>query len=392
MPTLSGGRPETRYVETPLGYLAYQVFGEGERDIAFVTGGVSNIDALWDEPSAVRFFDRLARMGRVLIYDMRGSGVSDPIPGDTIWLPLEGNMEDLRAVLDAAGFERPVVYGDTEGGLWVMMLAATHPDRVGALVLANCYPRLLRADDYPIGMPGRVADELSSQYVAQHGTSGDMLDLTAPSVANDPRFRNWFTRYQRLSVPLGLVRRTFDWFTEVDVRSTLPLIHAPTLVVGRRDALFHRLALSEYLASHIEGARLRVVEGADTLPFHAGNFGPVLDHVEEFLTGRAESGPIDRVLSTVLFTDIVGSTSRAASLGDQRWLDLLAEHDRIVRGQLGRFRGREIKMTGDGCLATFDGPARAVACALAIRDDLEPLGIRMRAGIHTARSRCVTTR
>ena len=383
MPTLSGGRPETRYVETPLGYLAYQVFGEGERDIAFVTGGVSNIDALWDEPSAVRFFDRLARMGRVLIYDMRGSGVSDPIPGDTIWLPLEGNMEDLRAVLDAAGFERPVVYGDTEGGLWVMMLAATHPDRVGALVLANCYPRLLRADDYPIGMPGRVADELSSQYVAQHGTSGDMLDLTAPSVANDPRFRNWFTRYQRLSVPLGLVRRTFDWFTEVDVRSTLPLIHAPTLVVGRRDALFHRLALSEYLASHIEGARLRVVEGADTLPFHAGNFGPVLDHVEEFLTGRAEPGPIDRVLSTVLFTDIVGSTSRAASLGDQRWLDLLAEHDRIVRGQLGRFRGREIKMTGDGCLATFDGPARAVACALAIRDDLEPLGIRMRAGIHT---------
>ncbi|MGA7270396.1 MAG: adenylate/guanylate cyclase domain-containing protein [Acidimicrobiia bacterium] len=377
------GRPETRFVETPLGYLAYQVFGEGERDIAFVTGGLTNIDAIWDEPSAVRFLDRLAGMGRVIIYDMRGSGVSDPTPGDTMWMPLDDTTEDVRAVLDAAGSERAVLYGDTEGGLQTMMLAATHPDRVEALVLANTYPRLLRSDDYPIGMPQDVADELSRLYVAQHGTTGDMLELTAPSVADDPRFRNWWIRYQRLSVPLGLAWRTFDWFADLDLRPTLPLIHAPTLVVARRDARFHRLAFSEYLAAHIEDARLRIVEGADTLPFHAGDFGPMLDEVEEFLTGHAEAGPTDRVLSTVMFTDIVGSTSRAASLGDQRWLDLLAEHDRIVRVQLGRFRGREVKMTGDGCLATFDGPARAVACAVAIRGDLRPLGIEMRAGIHT---------
>lgn len=377
------GRPETRFVETPLGYLAYQVFGEGERDIAFVTGGLTNIDAIWDEPSAVRFFDRLAGMGRVIMYDMRGSGVSDPIPGDTRWLPLEGNMEDVRAVLDAADSDRPILFGDTEGGPSAIMLAATHPDRVDRLVLANTYARLLRSDDYPIGLPPDAAAELSRLYVAQHGTTGDMLELTAPSVAADPRFRNWWTRYQRLSVPLGLVWRTFDWFADLDVRSALPLIHAPTLVVARREARFHRLAFSEYLATEIEGARLRVVDGADTLPFHAGDFGPILDGVAEFLTGRSEPGPTDRVLSTVMFTDIVGSTSRAASLGDQRWLDLLAEHDRIVRAELVRFRGREIKMTGDGCLATFDGPARAVACAIAIRGDLEPLGIRMRAGIHT---------
>lgn len=377
------GRPQTRYVETDLGYLAYQVFGSGERDIMFITGALTNVDAIWDEPSAVRFFDRLGSMGRVIHYDMRGSGVSDPIPGRTMWLPLEGNMDDVRAILDAAGSERAVLYGDTEGGLSAMMLAATNPERVAALILVNTYARVMRADDYPIGAPPHAADALSVQYVAQHGTTGAMLELTAPSVANDPRFRAWWTRYQRLSVPLGLVKSTFEWFGEVDVRPALPLIHAPTLVVARRDALFHRLAYGEYLAEHIPGAELRVVEGADTLPFHAGDFGPTLDEVEEFLTGRREAARVDRVLSTVMFTDIVDSTSRAAAMGDQRWLDLLAEHDRIVRAQLARFRGREIRMTGDGCIATFDGPARAVRCAAAITEELSTIGIPIRAGIHT---------
>ncbi len=377
------GRPQTRYVETDLGYLAYQVFGGGERDIMFITGGLSNIDAVWDEPSAVRFFDRLGGMGRVIQYDMRGSGVSDPIPGNNMWLPLEGNMDDVQAILDAAGSEQAVLFGDTEGGLSATMLAATNPARVAALVLVNTEARLLRADDYPIGAPPHVAEALSEKYVAQHGTTGDILELTAPSVAEDPRFRAWWTRYQRLSVPLGLVKRTFEWFAEVDVRAALPLIHVPTLVVARRDARFHRLQYGEYLAEHIAGAELRIVDGADTLPFHAGDFGPTLDHVEEFLTGRREHGRTNRVLSTVLFTDIVGSTAMAASLGDRRWLDLRNEHDRIVRAQLERFRGREIQMTGDGCLATFDGPARAVACAAAITNELSEIGIVARAGVHT---------
>jgi class 3 adenylate cyclase len=374
------GPPPTRYVETDRGFLGYQVFGHGERDIFFCTGALKNADVLWDEPSAVRFFDRLGGLGRVIHYDMRGSGISDPIQK---WMPIEETLDDVRAVLDAAGTEKPVVYGDAEGGLYAMMLAATDPDRVSALVLVNASPRLARADDYPIGAPEAVMAALSEQYIAQHGTTGNMLELTAPSVADDPRFRAWWTRYQRLSVPMGLVKTTFEWFAEVDVRAALPLIHIPTLVVARRDARFHRREYGEHLAERIEGAQLRVVEGADTVPFHAGDFGPTLDCVEEFLTGRLESGRVDRVLATVMLTDIVGSTARAAELGDQRWLDLLGEHDAIVRAQLERFRGREIKMTGDGCLATFDGPARAVLCAAAIRDQLEQIGLAIRVGIHT---------
>jgi class 3 adenylate cyclase len=276
-----------------------------------------------------------------------------------------------------------VIYGDTEGGLFAMMLAATFPERVSSLVLVNAFPKLLRSDDYPIGMPQDIADRLSSQYTAQHGTTGDMLELTAPSVAADQRFRAWWTRYQRLSVPLGLARSTVDWSQEGDVRAALPLIQAPTFIVCRADARFHRRAYSEYLAQHIPDADLHVVEGADTVPFHAGDFGPTLDAVEQFLTGRKESPRTERVLASVMFTDIVGSTSAASQMGDQRWLDLMGDHDRIVRSQIERYRGREVKMTGDGAIATFDGPARAIACAVAITEMVSELGIVVRAGIHT---------
>jgi len=376
-----GGRPETRYVEVRGGNIAYQVFGEGDRDILFRTTGLTNIDVLWDEPSAARFLDRLGTLGRVIHHDLRGAGVSDPVSGT--WMTIEDSVEDLRAVLDAAGSERAVVYGDAEGGYFAMMLAASHPERVSALVLVNSLARLARADDYPIGAPHEVMDVLGEQYVEQHGTTGAIVEMTAPSVASDQRFRTWWSRYQRLSVPLGLVRTTADWLSGLDVRAALPLIRVPTLVVSRRHARFHRLAYSEFLADHIAGAELRVVEGEDTLPFHAGDFGPILDEVEEFLTGRLEGPRSDRMLSTVLFTDIVGSTERAAAMGDERWLDVLANHDAIVRVQLGRFRGQEIRMTGDGCLAVFDGPARAVACAVSIRDELDRIGVDIRAGIHT---------
>ena len=378
-----GGQPQTRFVETDLGYLAYQVLGSGPRDVLFITGGVSNIDAMWDEPSAVRFFDRLTELGRVVQYDMRGSGVSDPVPGETRWLPLDSYVADAVAVLDAAGVERCVVYGDTEGGLTALLLAATHPERVSALVLVNSEARLLQAEDYPVGFPREVAVQLSQQYLSQHGTTGAMLELTAPSVAADARFRAWWIRYQRLSVPLGLVRRTFDWFAEVDVRAALPLIQTPTLVLARQDAQFHRPTFSAYLAEHIPGAQRRVLDGADTLPFHAGDADAVLDEVEAFLTGHQDARATDRVLATVLFTDIVGSTDQAAALGDQRWLDLLGEHDRIARAQLARFGGREVKMTGDGCLATFEAPSRAVACADAIERAVRAVGLTVRAGLHT---------
>lgn len=380
---LAGGRPDTRFVSTDLGYLAYQVFGSGPRDILFITGGVSNIDALWDEPSAVRFFDRLSQLGRVIVYDMRGSGVSDPIPGELQWLPLEDYAKDAVAVLDAVGSERAVIYGDTEGGMTALLVAATRPDRTSSLVLVNSQARLARGDDYPIGMPGRVADALSAQYLAQHGATGAMLELTAPSVAHDARFRSWWIRYQRLSVSMGLVKTTFDWFANLDVRAALPLIQAPTLVVSRRGARFNRLQYSEYMAERIPKAELCVLDGEDTNPFHAGDFGAVLEAVESFLTGRRDRPRTDRVLATVLVTDIVRSTALASSMGDQQWLDVLAEHDRIVRTQLDRFDGREVKMTGDGCLAMFDGPGRAVSCAAAIIVGVIPIGLTVRAGIHT---------
>jgi class 3 adenylate cyclase/pimeloyl-ACP methyl ester carboxylesterase len=349
----------------------------------FITGALSNCDAIWEEPSAARFFDRLSTTGRVIRYDMRGSGVSDPIPGRNMWMTIEDNVDDVRAVLDAVGSTQTVLYGDTEGCLSAIMLAAVDPQRVSALVLVNALPHLAREDDYPIGAPAEVTEELSRQYVAQHGTTGDMLELTAPSVAGDMRFRNWWTRYQRLCLPLGLAKTTFEWFGEVDVRAALPSITAPTLVLSRREARFHRPAFGQYLAEHIHGAEFHLLEGADTLPFHAGDFGPTLDHVEEFLTGRREAVRGDRVLATVVLTDIVGSTALASSLGDQRWLDLLEHHNRIVRVQLDRFRGREIKMTGDGCVAIFDGPARAVACAVEIVEQVSAIGLELRAGIHT---------
>jgi class 3 adenylate cyclase/pimeloyl-ACP methyl ester carboxylesterase len=381
---LAGGRPDTRFVPTDLGYLAYQVFGSGPRDILFITTGVSNIDARWDEPSAVRFFDRLSQLGRVIVYDMRGSGVSDPVPGDLRWLPLEDYAKDAVAVLDAVDSERAVIYGDTEGGMTALLVAATWPERTSSLVLVNSQARLVRGDDYPIGMPRRVADSLSAQYLAQHGVTGAMLELTAPSVAHDARFRSWWTRYQRLSVSMGMVKTTFDWFANLDVRAALPLIQAPTLVVSRRGARFNRVEYSEYMAERIPEAELCVLDGEDTTPFHAGDFGPVLDAVEGYLTGRRRDRPrTDRVLATVLVTDIVRSTALASSMGDQQWLDVLAEHDRIVRAQLDRFDGREIKMTGDGCLATFDGPGRAVACAAAITAGVIPIGLTVRAGVHT---------
>ena len=387
MTPISGSYPTTSYVATPQGHVAYQTFGQssdgGDEDIAFITNALLNIDAVWDEPSAARFLDRLGSMGRVVVFNMPGSGVSDPIADRSTWPPIETTVETIHLVLDAAGMDRVRVYGDTEGGLFAMMLAATRPERITSLALVNCMASVVRRPDYPIGIPSDAAASLSDMYASQHGTTGAILELTAPSVAEDPRFRQWWTRYQRLCVPPGLVRGTFDWFTEVDVRAALPAIQAPTLVVGRRDARYHRITFSEYIARNIADAELVVLDGADTLPFHAGEFGRVLDVVEEFFTGRTRAIETHRFLSTVLISDIVDSTGTASQLGDERWIDLLTDHDRIVRSLLSRFGGHEVKMTGDGCLSTFDGPAKAIDCATAMVARLAEIGLSIRVGIHT---------
>lgn len=376
------GRPETKFVHTPRGAVGYQVFGKGERDIVFITHWLTNVDAYWDEPSAVRYFDRLAGMGRVILIDKLGSGVSDMPEGLTI-PPVEDTMDDIRYVLKEVGSESAALIGDCEGGFLAMVLAATYPDQFPTLILINSYARLRRDDDYPIGAPDDVVEKLAAGWKSQHGTTGDALDLTAPSVAADPRFRSWFRRFQRLSQNQQIAARAVDWIASTDVRGVLSSIQAETLVIHRRDALYHRLDYGRYLADHIEGARLRIVEGADTLPFHAGDFTPTLDLVDEFLTGERHHVASNRMLATVMFTDIVGSTAMAAEVGDERWLDLRDTHDRIIRENVARFRGDIVAMTGDGCIATFDGPQRGVLCAIAIKGELEDVGITIRSGIHT---------
>lgn len=383
MSTRAGlGRPETHFAHTPRGAIGYQVFGEGDRDIVFITHWVTNVDAYWDEPSAARYLDRLASMGRVVLIDKLGSGVSDMPEGLRI-PPVEDTVDDILAVMTEVGSTRAALIGDTEGGFLAMVLAATYPEKFPTLILINSYARLRRDDDYPIGAPDHVVDTLAELWKIQHGTTGESLVLTAPSVAGDPRFRTWFTRFQRLAQNQQIAARAVNWIANTDVRGVLSSIKVPTLVIHRRDAEYHRLAYGEYLAEHIDGAVLEVVEGPDTLPFHAGDFDPTLDLVEEFLTGKRGAPKGNRQLATVLFTDVVGSTAMAAEVGDQRWLDVRDTHDRIVRDSVARHRGELIALTGDGCLATFSGPQRAILCAVSIRDELAMIGVEMRGGIHT---------
>jgi class 3 adenylate cyclase len=264
-----------------------------------------------------------------------------------------------------------------------MVLAASRPDQFPTLVLVNSSARLRRADDYPIGAPPHVVDRFAELFKVQHGTTGDVLLFTAPSVADDQRFRQWFIRFQRSAQKQRIASQAIDWIAGTDVRAILPSIQADTLVIHRRDAIYHRLDYGKYLAENIPGAEFRIVEGADTIPFHAGDFGPTLDEVEEFLTGERTSVDSNRMLATVLFTDIVGSTSLASQMGDDRWLDLRSEHDRIVHANLERHRGTAVKMTGDGALATFDGPQRGVLCALSMKNELDTIGLPIRAGLHT---------
>jgi class 3 adenylate cyclase/pimeloyl-ACP methyl ester carboxylesterase len=375
-------RAATRYAKSDGGYVAWQAFGEAPRDILFVPSWANNVDAMWDEPSCARFLERLSRIGRVVCFDKRGTGVSDPVP--LAALPtLEEWMDDALLALDAAGSRRAAIVGDTEGGLMAMLLAATHPERVSELVLVNAFARWRRSADYPIGMPDPTFERLLELYEQHWGQDPTMLELTAPGAASDPHMREWFMRIQRLAMPPGAATRMYRWVLNVDVRSILPAISVPTLVLHRRDNRHYRADFGRYVAERIPGARALELPGADCFPFHTPASGEVLDAIQEFLTGVRAGTPAERELATVLFTDIVDSTRIAAECGDARWLETRAAHDAIVRRQLRSHRGREIERTGDGFLATFDGPARAVHCALRVRDEVRSLGLQIRAGLHT---------
>ncbi len=374
-------RPRTRYAKNKEGQsVAYQAFGDGPPDIVFIPDWVTNLEIMWEEPTLARFLDRMASFGRLICFDKRGTGVSDPVPLGAVptW---EEWMDDVGTVLDAVGSERAAVFGHGDGGQMALLFAATHPNRTSALVLADAYARRRRAPDYPCGVPPEVAEQFMEMILTSWG-NGEATVRGAPSLAKNPSFVEWRGRYERLSMSPGQFKSIYPLTYELDFRPVLETIRVPALVLHRVGNPYVVLDNGRYLAEHIEGAELIEVPGEDHF-FHAGDIEALLGPVREFLTGTKEIPVDDRILATVLFTDIVGATEHAARLGDRIWADLLERHHATVRQLLERFRGREIDTAGDGFFATFDGPARGVRCGLAIRDAVKLLGIEIRAGLHT---------
>ncbi|MGH2636406.1 MAG: adenylate/guanylate cyclase domain-containing protein [Actinomycetota bacterium] len=372
--------PDTRYARSGDVHIAYQVFGEGRLDLVFVAEFWNSIEAMWEQPGFNHFLERLGSFARVICLDQRGTGSSDPVSLSE--LPtLEVWADDVIAVMAAAGSSKAALVGSGGGGGVCMLFAATFPERVHALVLVNSTARYTQAPDYPWGTSPEFEARIEKELEFGWGR-GVLLETVGPSVAGDPDFRRWWARYQRLGSTPGTVLRMREMLRQLDVRHVLGSIGVPTLVVHRKDNRLVELPHGRYLADHIPGARFIELDGDDYFPF-VGNTDAILDEIEEFLTGFRRSAEHDRVLATVLFTDIVDSTARASELGDRGWREVLEAHRAVVRAELERHRGREIDTAGDGFLATFDGPARAVRCACAIRDAVRRLGVEIRAGLHT---------
>jgi class 3 adenylate cyclase len=367
--------PEMLYAETSAGRVAYQVVGSGPRDVLASKPPWIPVDLMWDEPRVVRFLNGLSSFGRHIWFDPRGTGSSDWIAPVEARLT-ESGVDDMIAVLDELGCERVAVLGGY--GLSALQFAATHPERISALVLINPTARSRRADDYPEGLGDEDVEAFLAMIRDRWGTDA-RLPIHARSLAGDARFAQWVVRCERLSMPPQTAYWRHRAAFEVDVRHLLAAIRVPTLVVVREG--WRGKARARYVAERIDGARYVELPGEDGL-FFVGDTGPLLDAIEEFVTGRLPSHDVDRALATVLFTDVVGSTDQVAGMGDRRWLELLATHDGLTRAELERFRGREVDTTGDGFLATFDGPGRAIRCAAAIRDAVRAIGIQVRVGLH----------
>jgi class 3 adenylate cyclase/pimeloyl-ACP methyl ester carboxylesterase len=371
--------PETQYVKSGDVNIAYQVVGDGPFDLVHVPPFVSNLELQWEDPAERRYFERLASFSRLIMFDKRGTGLSDRVAVAT----LEERMDDLRAVMDDAGSERAAIYGGSEGGALSILFATTYPDRVSALVLYGAYPRMAWAPDYPDGVTDEVWVEGLRHFEENwgRGQGGLPLYVLAPDRADDRVFRRAHARWERLSASPGAAVALQQMIHEMDVRHLLPAIRVPTLVVHRTADIAHA-AGSRYLGAHIPGAKVIELPGNEYFPY-LGDQDAILDEIEEFLTGVRPVPAPDRALATVLFTDIVSSTERAAALGDDAWTRMLDRHDALIVREVERHRGRRINTTGDGMLATFDGPARAVRCAQAICGAVRSLGIEVRAGLHT---------
>jgi class 3 adenylate cyclase len=358
--------------------IAWTRFGSGDVDVAWLGGFVAHLEIASEQPQAARFFARLGAFARVVMYDKRGQGLSDrPERAGT----LEEHADDLLAVMDAAGFDRPALVGVSEGGPAAIVFAAAHPDRLSKLVLYGTYARFLAADDYPLGRPPEMLDGLRSAVFANWGEPL-ALDAFAPSMVGDPAFEAWWARLLRHGISRTGMEHFLYTVGELDVRGALSSIAVPTTVLCHNPDTMTPFAWSEYLAEHIDGATLVDLGPGDHLYFTAGSEA-LLREAHDVLTGTP-GGPIpEQVLATVVFTDIVGSTERAAELGDSAWHRMLERHDDLVRSELGRWRGREVKQLGDGFLASFEGPARAIHCAQAIVEGVRRFGLEIRAGVHT---------
>jgi class 3 adenylate cyclase len=373
--------PETRYATNRDVHIAYQVVGEGPLDLLFARGSPQvPIDLVWEEPTARRFLGRLSSFSRLVLFDTRGWGSSAAGASGTV-ATVEDWADDFGLVMDAVGLERAAVVGASIGGFVSMFFAAAHPERVSRLVLINAFARFLRDDNYSAGAPAEVLESMNKVALERYGT-GESVDWFAPSVAGDLRFRRWWGRCERLAN--GPVAATAYWddLATRDLRPILPALRVPTLVLHRRGDRFIRVDHGRYLAASIPGAAYVELDGEDHFYF-VGDVDAVLDETEEFLTGQRGGHDPDRMLASVLFTDIVDSTGIAARIGDRCWRVLLDRHDELVRSAVERFRGRVVKLTGDGVLATFDGPARAIRCACALRDEVRAIGLELRAGLHT---------
>jgi class 3 adenylate cyclase len=368
--------PRTRYAKSGDVSIAYQVTGDGPIDLVLVPGFVSHLDVDWDDPRHARFLRRLASFSRLIRFDKRGTGLSDR-PGG---LPdLETRMDDVRAVMDAVGSERAALFGYSEGGPMSVLFAATYPDMSSALVLYGTYAkRQDPEDDYPWAQEREARERYAKQVEEDWGWEADMRRMCPGA---DEAMADWWAARARASASPGAARDLILMNSLIDVRHVLPAVQAPTLVLHRSGDLDSHVDEGRYVAEHIPGARFVELPGADHAPWIDAD--QVVDEIEEFLTGVRPAPEPDRVLATVLFTDIVGSTERAAALGDRRWRELLEAHEGAVRRELARHGGREVDTAGDGFLATFDGPARAIRAACAIRESVRGLGLELRAGLHT---------
>jgi pimeloyl-ACP methyl ester carboxylesterase len=373
--------PITRYASSADLNIAYQVTGDGPRDLVYVPGWISNVEVAWDDPRMARFLGRLGSFSRLIVFDKRGTGMSDPVP--LLLLPtLEERMDDVRAVMDAVGSESATLLGHSEGGNMCILFAATYPERTDGLILVSSYAKRIPSEDYPWAPSGENRAEDIAQTERTFGDPDELPTWLAPSRMDDEAFRISMARYLRLSSSPKAAAHLLEMNTQIDTTKVLPSIHVPTLCIYREHDADVNIEEGRWIASQIENSKLVVLPGEDHI-LNGDDSAEIADEIEEFVTGHRTAAAPERILATVLFTDIVGSTQIAAAMGDAAWRDLLDRHNAVVQSQVEAFRGRVVGTQGDGVLATFDGPGRAITAARSIHDALIPLGLEVRSGLHT---------